>query len=208
MQPEPLPQSIYDRAISLRVKIVILAFSGGKDVGYLDVFFDELDATASNDESAERKSLRNDVESWAWQVYKYSGRGDGSDYGDDLYYHLGENTVTTEEWYSAISLQPAKKHLLQIAKESQTNSAGDAIADEKVGTSNNETQETACLPDLNNIVERINDTVTEVVQQEIMDLREDIQIQQQNMMNDMESEMQIPLDVEAMNNFFYQWKNG
>jgi len=57
-------------------------------------------------------------------------------------------------------------------------------------------------------VERINDTVTEVVQQEIMDLREDIQIQQQNMMNDMESEMQIPHDVEAMNNFFYQWKNG
>lgn len=208
MQPEPLPQSIYDRAISLQVKIVILAFSGGKDVGYLDVFFDELDATASDDESAERKSLRNDVERWAWQVYKYSGAGDGSDYGDNLYYHLGENTVTTEEWYSAISFQPAKKHLLHIAKESHAVSSDDAIADEKVANSNNETQETACLPDLNNIVERINDSVTEVVQQEIMDLREDIQIQQQNMMNDLESKMHIPLDVEAMNNFFYQWKNG
>ncbi|MDC0288032.1 hypothetical protein OAL01_01165 [Rubripirellula sp.] len=118
--------------------------------------------------------VRHDVESWAWQVYKYSGRGDGSDYGDDLYYHLGENTATTEEWYSVISFQPANKHLLHIVEESQPASTGNEIADEKVGVSKNETQETACLPELSNIVERINDTVTEVLQQESIDLREDI----------------------------------
>jgi hypothetical protein len=44
MKPEPLPQSIYDRARALQVKKLILAFSGGRGAEFFEVFFDELDA--------------------------------------------------------------------------------------------------------------------------------------------------------------------
>jgi hypothetical protein len=56
--------------------------------------YPELDYT---DEEA--RNLLKEVENWAWDVYSYSGAGEGNDYGDNITYDLVENTVETEEWY-------------------------------------------------------------------------------------------------------------
>lgn len=72
---------------------IVLHFSGGSDEGYLNV---ETLPEYHND-------LANEVEEWAWEVYGYSGAGDGSDYGDDIVYDLANKRVTTQEWYTSRS---------------------------------------------------------------------------------------------------------
>lgn len=92
---EPIKKSLYDKLKDQGVNRVKLCFSGGSDEGFLDVFFyPELDYT---DEEA--RNLLKEVENWAWDVYSYSGAGEGNDYGDNITYDLVENTVETEEWY-------------------------------------------------------------------------------------------------------------
>ena len=94
---EPIKKSLYDKLKAQGVNRVKLCFSGGSDEGFLDVFFyPELDYT---DEEA--RNLLKEVENWAWDVYSYSGAGDGSDYGDDIEYDLVNGTVTTSEWYTS-----------------------------------------------------------------------------------------------------------
>ncbi len=88
MQIEPLPKSIYERAIKIGVTAITLHFSGGSDEGFLDV---ELEGNSDN-------ALANDIDTWAWEVYEYSGAGDGSDYGDDITYNLGTMKATHSEW--------------------------------------------------------------------------------------------------------------
>lgn len=46
-------------------------------------------------------SLENEIENWAWEVYQYSGAGDGDDYGDDITYDLKEGTATSSNWYTS-----------------------------------------------------------------------------------------------------------
>lgn len=101
MKAEPLSKAIYNKAVTLGVKEINLHFSGGSDVGYLNVDFD-IDA---GDE------FETEVRDWAWSVYDYSGAGEGSDYGDDITYNLKDNTVTVSDWvdspqYSAPSTRP------------------------------------------------------------------------------------------------------
>jgi hypothetical protein len=48
------------------------------------------------------QDFANQVEDWAWEVYSYSGAGDGSDYGDDITYDLVKNKVSTSEWYTSV----------------------------------------------------------------------------------------------------------
>ena len=92
---EPIKKSLYDKLKAQGVNRVKLCFSGGSDEGFLDVFFyPELDYT---DEEA--RNLLKEVENWAWDVYSYSGAGEGNDYGDNITYDLVENTVETKEWY-------------------------------------------------------------------------------------------------------------
>lgn len=90
MEAKPLPKAIYDKAKELNIKTIKLAFSGGNDEGYLDVSLGDV----SNKEFAQ------EVENWAWNNYRYSGAGDGNDYGDDIVYDLENNKVTTSDWYT------------------------------------------------------------------------------------------------------------
>ena len=92
MRAEPLKKELYAKAKELGVEKIILQFSGGNDEGNLNI---DLEPEWNQD-------FANQVEDWAWEVYSYSGAGDGSDYGDDITYDLVKNKVSTSEWYTSV----------------------------------------------------------------------------------------------------------
>lgn len=91
MKAEPLTKQIHTKAKELGIQNIILHFSGGSDEGYLDIeiipYEKDIDGMAGM------------VEDWAWNVYDYSGAGEGSEYGDTIDYNLETGVVTTSEWY-------------------------------------------------------------------------------------------------------------
>jgi hypothetical protein len=89
MKAEPLNKEIYNKAKELGVEYILLQFSGGSDEGhlYVDMGPDYI------------QDLASEVEDWAWNVYDYSGAGDGSEYGDNIEYDLVKNKVKTNEWF-------------------------------------------------------------------------------------------------------------
>ena len=94
MEAKPLSKKIYDRAKEYGVNKIDLHFSGGSDEGYLNVeLYPYKNSAPSN--------FYKDIEDWAWEVYEYSGAGDGSDYGDVISYDLDTGKVTTSEWYTS-----------------------------------------------------------------------------------------------------------
>ena len=97
MTIEPLNKDIYNKALALGIEEIILSFSGGSDEGYLNVGVEPWDSN----KSAECNELSAEIENWAWEVYSYSGAGDGSDYGDDITYDLKNKRVTSSEWFTA-----------------------------------------------------------------------------------------------------------
>jgi len=106
MQAKPLSKAIYDKAKELGVNIITLKFSGGNDEGNLYV------QTNTDDYDFERE-----IEDWAWEVYDYSGAGDGTDYGDDIVYDLKEGKVSTSEWFHVIKEEDGGTTKLKIADE-------------------------------------------------------------------------------------------
>jgi len=96
MQVEPLNKELFDRAKEAGVTKIVLHFSGGSDEGFLDIELTGLDY------SSEHKSLWGDVENWVWDVYSYSGAGDGTSYGDDITYDLVAGKMHTQEWCHVI----------------------------------------------------------------------------------------------------------
>jgi hypothetical protein len=107
MTPEPLPKAIYDKAKELGVTEIVFRFSGGDDEGYLDV---ELEG--SNDED-----FADSVKDWGWDTYGYNGAGDGTQYGDDIFYNIEKNTVTTREWYYTMEENFSSPKELTVAEE-------------------------------------------------------------------------------------------
>jgi hypothetical protein len=97
MNIEPIRKELFEKLTKLGVREVTLNFSGGSDEGYLDV---ELDSDLDYSDEEVRK-LVSEVESWAWDVYSYSGAGDGNDYGDCIRYDLEKGKATASEWYMA-----------------------------------------------------------------------------------------------------------
>lgn len=92
MKAEPLNKAIYETAQQLGVEKIVLHFSGGNDEGYLNV--------SLKPDTCWPSSIYQEVEDWAWKVYRYSGGGDGTEYGDDITYDLKEGKVSTREWYT------------------------------------------------------------------------------------------------------------
>jgi hypothetical protein len=107
MQAEPLSKDIYNKAKELGIEEIKLAFSGGNDEGSLYV---EL-SPYENDKDG---SFSSEIEDWAWDVYSYSGAGDGSDYGDNITYDLVENEVSTSEWYHIVKEEATGTGKLKI----------------------------------------------------------------------------------------------
>lgn len=107
MKAEPLKKELYERAKSLGATAIVLHFSGGSDEGFLEVELQGLDY------AGEGKSLWGEVEDWAWEVYEYSGAGDGTTYGDDITYDLVANKVSSQEWYHAVSYEEMEYDTLE-----------------------------------------------------------------------------------------------
>lgn len=117
MQPQPLPKTLYESGKQLKLSKLFLEFSGGSDEGFLNV-----DCKLQEDEpQPNEKLLRSyldQVEEWAWQVYDYSGAGDGSDYGDDITYDLVEDKIKYSEWCMVREDQPEEEMTLECANDS------------------------------------------------------------------------------------------
>lgn len=110
MEAQPLSKAIYEKAKELGVNTITLKFSGGNDEGNLYV------ETDSNDLIDDFERL---VEDWAWEVYSYSGAGDGTDYGDDIVYDLKNGTVSTSEWYHVVQEQAGGTSELKIEEDEE-----------------------------------------------------------------------------------------
>ncbi len=88
MDIKPLNKELHEKLVAAGIQSFDLEFSGGGDEGYLNV-----STNPSND------NLESEIETWAWNVYSYSGAGDGSgDYGDDITYNLKNKTVSHQGW--------------------------------------------------------------------------------------------------------------
>jgi len=108
MEPQPLPKEIYDRAVECGVEAISLHWEGGNDEGMLEVFLEPYRNREKFD-----SSLENDIYSWAWETFHYSGAGDGTRYGDQIDYNLVTHEVGTSEWYQVteyedVSVYPLK----------------------------------------------------------------------------------------------------
>ena len=98
MQAEPLKKAIYAKAKELGVTEITLSFYGGSDEGHLNVMFDGKYEGQPGYDMPEIRELYTTVDDWVWDVYEYSGAGDGSDYGDYIVYDLEKGKVSTQEW--------------------------------------------------------------------------------------------------------------
>jgi hypothetical protein len=123
MKAEPLSKEIYDMATSLNVETITLYFSGGSDVGYLDIEIEKEDSSnfhsgySSESNSFEgTDKLSNLIENWAWLVYTYNGAGEGIDFGDNIIYDLKNKTVNTHEWYHERIEKTSPNTTLKIEK--------------------------------------------------------------------------------------------
>lgn len=114
MDAEPLRRGIYNRAIKLGVTHIRLSFSGGDDQGYLDVNLDTETQTTTTDKTEKLDVLTKDIEDWAWEVYSYSGAGDGSRYGDDIEYDLVNRKATTSEWHEVRQDYPSEPETFKL----------------------------------------------------------------------------------------------
>lgn len=102
MKAEPLKSNHYNQAQELGITKIVLEWSGGSDEGHLHVSTQVADR--SDEISDEKRKtihrLESDIEDWAYDVYEYSGAGDGNPYGDTIKYDLVKGTVSTVEWYT------------------------------------------------------------------------------------------------------------
>lgn len=106
MKAEPLPKAIYEKAKELGVDKIVLKFSGGSDEGELYV-----------ETNLDNYAFERVIEDWAWEVYDYSGAGEGIGYGDDIEYDLKNGKVSTSEWYHVVQEQKGGTTKLKVEEE-------------------------------------------------------------------------------------------
>ena len=111
LQPEPLKKEIFDKATLLKITEIHLSFTGGNDEGwvYVNCQQEQGDPAAQQLERLpDFHKFEQEIEEWVWQVYDYSGAGDGTDYGDNIVYKIGEAVeengtwkipTTSQDWY-------------------------------------------------------------------------------------------------------------
>lgn len=104
MTIQPIKKILVDRARDLGIKKIVLQFQGGSDNGFLEVELERGDVlnTWGN---PKYQSLASDIEEWAWSVYRYSGAGDGDDYGDNITYSLDDGKAYHQSWYHEVKYE-------------------------------------------------------------------------------------------------------
>ncbi len=106
LEPKPLKKEIFDKARELGITEIHLEFQGGSDEGcvYVNCTHPEKIRQYGN----ESCKFEQEIEEWVWQVYEYSGAGEGTDYGDNITYHIKEAVeengtwkipTTSQDWY-------------------------------------------------------------------------------------------------------------
>ena len=95
MTAQPLKKAIYDKSKVLGVEKIHLNFSGGSDEGHLNITLEPYEL------ERDHRDFVNEIEEWVWNVYDYSGAGEGNEYGDDICYNLRTGRVTTAEWFTS-----------------------------------------------------------------------------------------------------------
>lgn len=100
MNAQPISKDILQKCIALGVTEFTLEFSGGSDEGnlYVAITPSQWDLPSGDPERPKLDALVTDIEKWAWDVYSYSGAGDGTDYGDNITYDIERMKVFTQEW--------------------------------------------------------------------------------------------------------------
>jgi len=114
---QPLKKELYNRAKALGITNIILNFSGGNDEGYLNITLLPWDQNKRDDYA----KLNADIEDWTWEVYSYSGAGDGGEYGDDIEYDLEKNMASCSEWYTARTEGETERIPLTFEKDEEFN---------------------------------------------------------------------------------------
>ena len=101
LHPKPLKKEIFDKARELGITEIHLEFHGGSDNGWVSV-------NCVHTDRRNFPEFNQEIEDWVWQVYDYSGAGDGTDYGDNITYKVGEAVeedgtwkipTTSQDWY-------------------------------------------------------------------------------------------------------------
>ena len=91
LRPEPLKKEIFDKARELGITQIQLGFQGGSDESWVRVYCVHPDGDAFY-------KFEEEIEEWVWQVYDYSGAGDGTDYGDDIKYDIAKAVEENGAW--------------------------------------------------------------------------------------------------------------
>lgn len=100
MNAQPISKEILQKCIALEVTEFTLEFSGGSDEGnlYVAMVPSRWDLRADDPKRPQLDTLAREIEDWAWDVYQYSGEGDGDSYGDNITYDIENMKVFTQEW--------------------------------------------------------------------------------------------------------------
>ena len=124
LKPKPLKKEIFDKARELGITQIQLGFQGGGDEGWVHV------SCTHPDDSWIDLEFEEEIETWVWQVYDYSGAGDGTDYGDDIKYDI-ENAVeengtwkvpaTSQDWSNQPEYGEEESFELGIQPQEKTN---------------------------------------------------------------------------------------
>lgn len=92
LKPKPLKKEIFEKARKLGVDEILLEFIGGSDEGVVRVTCHNITGNNTFDK------LEQEIEEWVWQAYEYSGAGDGTEYGDDIFYEVGLAVEENGTW--------------------------------------------------------------------------------------------------------------
>jgi hypothetical protein len=128
IEPQPLPRRFVATAKKLRVEQIALHFSGGNDESYLTVRCHEKPRKLRKKKSAyvafpkrpaKVLEFEQEMETWAWDNYSYSGAGDGSDYGDTVVYDLVKNEARVDYYQYERRDYPGTTEPLQLTWETE-----------------------------------------------------------------------------------------
>jgi hypothetical protein len=97
LEPKPLPKDLANLLKENKIEIFNLSFEGGNDEGCLDI---SMYPTPKVEGVLE--DLTDKIQDWAWDVYSFSGAGDGNYYGTSIDYDLQKSEVTVRDWYDVV----------------------------------------------------------------------------------------------------------
>lgn len=114
----PLPKNLFEKLVAAKIEKLSVHLEGGNDEGLINCALQPWPDSVECPELIKPVSdLLDEVETWAFEAYSFSGAGDGTRYGDDIVYDLVNKTVTTTEWYEEVKSGPTENETLELEEE-------------------------------------------------------------------------------------------